>query len=215
MKIPREGHGNPLQYSCLENPHGQRILAGYNSRGRKESDTTERLSTAQHSWCQKRKETTERAGLHIILIRFNQLAISLSHFKSGKVRRLQLRFKVLEYLSQSKLCLGLSFLRSLLSLFVRMGNSYTFHPFSYTSQPFQWADSLSVLMVCPHWFCSTSWSVLFTWSLLQLNNSNLPIFVDSLVKEVTILLFQYLNLQQITQPVKYAPSHSWTNPLSH
>ena len=24
----REGHGNPLQYSCLENPHGQRCLAG-------------------------------------------------------------------------------------------------------------------------------------------------------------------------------------------
>ena len=24
-----EGHGNPLQYSCLENPHGQRSLAGY------------------------------------------------------------------------------------------------------------------------------------------------------------------------------------------
>ena len=24
-----EGHGNPLQYSCLENPHGQRILVGY------------------------------------------------------------------------------------------------------------------------------------------------------------------------------------------
>ena len=22
------GHGNPLQYSCLENPHGQRILVG-------------------------------------------------------------------------------------------------------------------------------------------------------------------------------------------
>ena len=22
-------HGNPLQYSCLENPHGQRSLAGY------------------------------------------------------------------------------------------------------------------------------------------------------------------------------------------
>ena len=142
-KIPREGHGNPLQYSCLENPHGQRILAGYNSRGRKESDTTEWLSTAQHSWCQKRKETTERAGLRIILIRFNQLAISLSYFKSGKVRRLQLRFKVVEYLSQSKLCFRLSFLRSLLSLFVRMGNSYTFHPFSYTRQPFQWADSLS------------------------------------------------------------------------
>ena len=23
------GHGNPLQYSCLENPHGQRSLADY------------------------------------------------------------------------------------------------------------------------------------------------------------------------------------------
>ena len=37
-----EGHGNPLQYSCLENPHGQRSLAGYSPR--KESDTTEQLS---------------------------------------------------------------------------------------------------------------------------------------------------------------------------
>ena len=28
-RSPGEGHGNPLQYSCLENPHGQRSLAGY------------------------------------------------------------------------------------------------------------------------------------------------------------------------------------------
>ena len=27
-RSPRESHGNPLQYSCLENPHGQ-SLAGY------------------------------------------------------------------------------------------------------------------------------------------------------------------------------------------
>ena len=40
------GHGNPLQYSCLENPHGQRSLAGYSPWGRRESDTTELLSTA-------------------------------------------------------------------------------------------------------------------------------------------------------------------------
>ena len=38
------GHGNPLQYSCLENPQGQRSLVGYSPWGRKESDTTERLS---------------------------------------------------------------------------------------------------------------------------------------------------------------------------
>ena len=36
-------HGNPLQYSCLENPHGQRSLTGYSPWGRKESDTTKPL----------------------------------------------------------------------------------------------------------------------------------------------------------------------------
>ena len=43
------GHGSPLQYSCLENPRGQRSLAGYSPGDHKELDTTERLSTAQHS----------------------------------------------------------------------------------------------------------------------------------------------------------------------
>ena len=42
------GHGNPLQYSCLENLHGQRGLMGNSPWGHKESDTTERLSTAQY-----------------------------------------------------------------------------------------------------------------------------------------------------------------------
>ena len=28
-RSPEGGHGNPLQYSCLENPYGQRSLAGY------------------------------------------------------------------------------------------------------------------------------------------------------------------------------------------
>ena len=28
-RFPGGGHGNPLQYSCLENPHGQRNLEGY------------------------------------------------------------------------------------------------------------------------------------------------------------------------------------------
>ena len=39
------GHGNPLQYSCLENPHGQRSLVGYSPWGHKESETTEWPST--------------------------------------------------------------------------------------------------------------------------------------------------------------------------
>ena len=40
-KIPGEGHGNPLQYSCLESPHGWRSLAGYSPWGCKELYITE------------------------------------------------------------------------------------------------------------------------------------------------------------------------------
>ena len=46
---PGGGHGNPLQYSCLETPHGQSSLVGYSPWGHKESNTTEQLSTAQHN----------------------------------------------------------------------------------------------------------------------------------------------------------------------
>ena len=45
-RSPGGGHGNPLQYSCLENPHGQRSLVGCSPCGCKESDTTERPSAA-------------------------------------------------------------------------------------------------------------------------------------------------------------------------
>ena len=34
------GHGNPFLYSSLENPYGQRSLAGYSPWGPKESDVT-------------------------------------------------------------------------------------------------------------------------------------------------------------------------------
>ena len=40
-RSPGGGHGNALQYSCLENPHGQRSLVGYSPWCLKESDTTE------------------------------------------------------------------------------------------------------------------------------------------------------------------------------
>ena len=46
-RSPGEGRGNPLQYSCLENPHGQRCQAGYSPLGCKELDSAERLNTAQ------------------------------------------------------------------------------------------------------------------------------------------------------------------------
>ena len=49
-RSPGEGHGNPLQYACLENPYGQRSLASYRPWGHKESDMTERthIHTSAH-----------------------------------------------------------------------------------------------------------------------------------------------------------------------
>ena len=40
-RSPGGGHGNSLQYSCLENPHGYSNLAGYSSWGGKELDMNE------------------------------------------------------------------------------------------------------------------------------------------------------------------------------
>ena len=42
------GHGNLLQYSCLQNPHRQRSPVGCRPWGCKESDMTEQPSTARH-----------------------------------------------------------------------------------------------------------------------------------------------------------------------
>ena len=35
-RSPGGGHDNPLQYSCMKNPHGQRSLMSYRSWGHKE-----------------------------------------------------------------------------------------------------------------------------------------------------------------------------------
>ena len=39
-RSPREGNGNPLQYSCLGNPMDRGALRGYRRWDRKEWDTT-------------------------------------------------------------------------------------------------------------------------------------------------------------------------------
>ena len=44
-RSPGGGRGNPLQSSCLKNPHGQRSQAGYSPRGGKELGMMEQLST--------------------------------------------------------------------------------------------------------------------------------------------------------------------------
>ena len=50
-RSPEGGLGNPLQYSCPENPRGQRSLMGYSPWGHKESDTTAtKHSSRIHYW---------------------------------------------------------------------------------------------------------------------------------------------------------------------
>ena len=48
-RSPGGGHGNPLHFSCLENPHGQSCLVVYSPWTFKESDTTDGLSISQDS----------------------------------------------------------------------------------------------------------------------------------------------------------------------
>ena len=68
VRCPGGGHGSPLQYSYLENPHEQRSLAGYSPCSHKESGTTERLSTAhnvvrENNACQRIFKTTSHSIL--------------------------------------------------------------------------------------------------------------------------------------------------------
>ena len=57
-KIPGGGNGNPLQYSCLKNPHEQRSLLGHSPQGRKEMDITE---VYEHAclWSRKMSELAQ------------------------------------------------------------------------------------------------------------------------------------------------------------
>ena len=54
---PGRGHRDPVQFSCLENTHGQRSLVDYSPWGCKELDTTEQLSTAHTALCMQVKYT--------------------------------------------------------------------------------------------------------------------------------------------------------------
>ena len=59
-RAPGGESGNPLQDSCLENPHGQRSLAGQVA----ESDTTERLSAVQLRNYSEKKKKKKRIRNH-------------------------------------------------------------------------------------------------------------------------------------------------------
>ena len=70
-RSPGRGYDNPLQYSCPENPHGQRSLAGYSPWGRKELDMT---TTATFDLQQVIPKTT-LAGSHLITLSGRDLLV--------------------------------------------------------------------------------------------------------------------------------------------
>ena len=47
-RSPGRGHGNALQYSCLENPHGQRSLVGFFHGVTKSQTQLKQLSMPEH-----------------------------------------------------------------------------------------------------------------------------------------------------------------------
>ena len=65
-RSPGGGHYNLLQFSCLENPHGQRSFEGYRPWGHKQSNMSETLSTAQEM--EKRGEKERLDNVHSIVI---------------------------------------------------------------------------------------------------------------------------------------------------
>ena len=53
-RSPGRGHGHPLQYSCLENLHGQRSLVGYSLRS----------PSVRHDWATKHSTTHTHTHTH-------------------------------------------------------------------------------------------------------------------------------------------------------
>ena len=67
-RSPGGEYDNPLQYSCLENHHGQRSLAGYSPWGHKESDRAERLGTHINSIFLKKAIINKCCTEHLFIL---------------------------------------------------------------------------------------------------------------------------------------------------
>ena len=86
-----EGMATYFSYSCLENPHGQRRLAGYCPLGRKMLDMTERLSTHAYFYhkklftYEKRDQDLESTEKVNILISIRRIKTGLLISKFGKL----------------------------------------------------------------------------------------------------------------------------------
>ena len=85
------GHGNPPQYSCLENPHEQRSLAGYSPWGHKELDWAAKYSTAPvPGFCFYSKMNRRLCGNGVQLVsmkEFGREVLQGSGISEGRLQR--------------------------------------------------------------------------------------------------------------------------------
>ena len=73
-------HGNPLYYSGLEHPHGQRSLVGCSLWGGQELDTTERLGAEQHTGTLSGHKRVESLSVH-----FKHVTVLFVNYTSTKL----------------------------------------------------------------------------------------------------------------------------------
>ena len=71
-RSPRDGNGNLLQYSCLENTCGQRSLAGYSPWGLKESDMTEWLNNTNSNYRRRLPRPEDQTWTKVDAIKYNK-----------------------------------------------------------------------------------------------------------------------------------------------
>ena len=85
---PGEGNGNPLQCPCLENPHGQRSLAGYSPWGREVGHDSSDLVRTHACQCFQRYDVSQPLfpfPSHACSPAPVLLTASLSSFGAGRV----------------------------------------------------------------------------------------------------------------------------------
>ena len=88
-RSPRGGHGNPLQYSCLENPHGQKRLVGYSPWGCKKSDMIRHDWVTKHSTAQMKLSLSNHRSLLVPCLNCQKLGAASA--ASGNLEAKNLR----------------------------------------------------------------------------------------------------------------------------
>ena len=104
-RFPGGRNGNPLQYSCLENLHGQKSLAGYSPWDHKESDMYEYAWTSTAAFAEYKFSVLMKSNLSLffswmfLVLYVRNLSLTQSHkdFLCFLLELLEFRFYLWVY----------------------------------------------------------------------------------------------------------------------